>query len=351
VLSEDGFAADNRLPLIVPRPKPLTVSVEGTDDTAEFFRKLAGAVEGVTLAGAGAPATLRVARLSATDITREPRGGIFWPPADRRAQAPLLTEAVTPERDPLVAGLNWQGWFGAGPYGFTVAPGDVTLLWHGRWPLMFVRSSAAGASVPNALPAITPPISAGQHTRKLMLAFDWATSNASRLPATVLLMRRFLEAERDAQRAPYSANFDCGALIPLPGVPLDGAFSMTFESAAGGVAPPETSPIPSAERTELRAPGRAGFFTVRRDAEILVQGATQFADSRQGDFRGAERFFNEVRSDREAALERNTTSDPFVVLWLTLLAAVVLWSWWTRGSTSSSPAFGKNPAATSALPG
>jgi hypothetical protein len=221
VLADDGFAMDNRLPLIVPRSKPLTVSVEGTDDAAEFFRKLAGAVDGVTLAVANAPATLRVARLAAAEVAREPRGGIFWPPPDGRAQAPLLTDPVTPERDPLVAALNWQGWFGAGPYGFSAAPGDTTLLWHGRWPLVFLRSTVSEGAAPST------------RTHKLMLAFDWATSNASRLPATVLLARRFIEAERDAQRAPYAANFDCGALVPIAGVPLDGGFTVTFEPAGG----------------------------------------------------------------------------------------------------------------------
>jgi hypothetical protein len=332
VLSDDAFTADNRLPLLVPQAKPLSVTVEGTDDAAEFFRKLAGTIEGVTVAGPGAPATLRLARLAAEDMAREPRGGIFWPPADRRAQAPLLNEPVTPEHDPLVTGLNWQGWFGTGPYGFPATPADTPLLWQGRWPLVFVRTRAA-----------TPPaerVSLERRetpfTRQLMLGFDWGTSNASRLPATVLLARRFLETERDLQRAPYAANFDCGGLVPIAGVPLEGAFTLTFEpSGVTNVAPVPPRAIPPPERTELRAPGRAGFFTVRRDDEVLVRGATQLADPRLGDFRAAATFFVEVRNERAAALERNTTADPFVALWLALLAGVVLGSWWVKTSASA----------------
>jgi hypothetical protein len=279
------------------------------------------------VAGANLPATLRLARLSADDVRREPKGGIFWPPADRRAQAPLLTDPVTPEKDPLVASLNWQGWLGTGPYGFSVLPGDTTILWHGRWPLVFLRTT-----VPDTAPGSVSSSAGGATPRKLMLAFDWATSNASRLPATVLLARRFLETERDTQRAPYSANFDGGALVALTGVPLDGAYTLSFETANAAGAPAEVRPIPPAERGGVRAPGRSGFFEVRRDTEVLVRGAAQFADTRQGDFRTTEKFFNEVRSEREAALERNTTGDPFVTLWLLLLVALVLWSWWTRAS-------------------
>lgn len=316
VLGADAFAADDRLPLVRPAPKPLVVQVDGEDAPAVFFRKIARDVDGVTVVNAGTATTLRLARLSADDLAREPRGGIFWPPEDKRAQAPLMTESVTPERDPLVAALNWQGWFGTGAYGFAPVPGDLPLLWQSRWQIVFLRPTATG-------------------TRKLMLAFDWATSNAARLPATVLLARRFLEAERDAQRAPYAANFDSGAPVALAGVPADGALTLTFEAAgaaAGG--PAETRVIAAAERAELRAPPRAGFFTVKRGDELLVRGAAQFADARQGDFRGAETFTVEIPAERQAALERNTQADPFATGWLLLLAGLMAGSWWVRQGSS-----------------
>lgn len=316
VLSADDFAADDRLPLVRPAPKPLVVLADGDDEAVQFFKKLAANVDGVTLAGSGMPATLRLARLTADEAAREPRGGIFWPHADQRAQAPLMTEPVTPERDPLVAGLNWQGWFGTGPYGFAATPADTALLWQGRWPLVFVRPLAAMPGRPAAV------------GRKLMFAFDWATSNASRLPATVLLVRRFLEAERDAQRAPYAANFDCNATVPLAGLASDGALTRTFQSVAGG--PPETRTLAPGERADLRAPGRAGFFTLKQGGELLVRGAAEFADARQGDFHAAEKFFIELPGERQAAIERNTQADPFATLWLLALAGLVLGSWWTR---------------------
>ena len=329
VLSPDEFAADDRLPLVRPRPKPLVVQLDGDDGAAEFFRKLAGNVDGVAFAGAGVPATLRLARLSADEAAREPRGGVFWPQADQRAQASLLTDPVTPERDPLVAGLNWQGWFGTGPYGYAAAPGDTPLLWQGRWPLVFLR-------------ATSPAPGRAEGGRKLMLAFDWATSNASRLPAAVLLVRRFLEAERDRQHAPYTANFDCNGIVDLQGNPAvsAGGLTRTFQSAAGGE--PVVEPVGAGERAELRAPGRAGFFTLKQGDELLVRGAAQFADARQGDFHAAEKFFIELPGERQTAIERNTRADPFAAGWLLALVAPGLGSWWTRGgSPRGSPASGE----------
>ena len=328
-LAGDGFSMDDQLPIARPRPKPLAVSIEGKDDAAEFFRKVASGVEGATVLENSPIATLRLARLNETEVAQEPRGGIFWPPADERAQAPLMPDPITPERDALVGGLNWQGWIGTGMHGFSSGPGDVPLLWQGKWPIVFLRTLPAVANPPG-LPATQTSESGRNPGRKLMLAFDWATSNAARLPSTVLLTRRFLETERDAQRAPYTANFDSGALVPLAGVPADAVLTLTFEPAAGD--PAVTRPIAAVERSELRAPGRAGFFTVQNGPELVVRGAAQFADARQGDFRTAERFFVEIRSERDAAIERNTTPDPFVIGWLALLVGLVLWSWWTRGS-------------------
>ena len=222
----------------------------------------------------------------------------------------MLSDPITAERHALVDDLNWQGWIGAGPHGYAPAPNDTPLLWQGRWPLVFLRASAGGA-------------------RQLRLAFDWELSNAARLPATVLLVRRFLESERDAQAAPYTANFDAGAPLALAGVPPDGALTLAFQPAAGGEA--ETRALAPAERGGLRVPGRAGFFTVKRGDELVVRGATQFADARQGDFRTAETFVSDEPGERHAAMERLTRPDPFVKIWVALLVGLALGSWWTRG--------------------
>lgn len=309
VLEGDAFAADDRLPLVRPMAKPLAVSVTGEDAAAKFFQKLARGIDGVSLVAPSA-ATLRLARVRADELNREPRGGIFWPEADRRSAAALMTEAVTAERHPLVVDLNWQGWIGAGVDGYVMAPNDTPLLWQGRWPLVFLHGTPEGA-------------------RQLRLAFDWDLANAARLPAMVLLLRRFLETERDARFAPYAANFDSGAPVALAGIPQDGELTLTSQPAAGGE--PNSRALTAAERAGFAAPGIAGFFTVKRGTEVIVRGATQFADARQGDFRSAETFFNDDPSERRAALERLTRPDPWATLWLVVLAGLALASWWSRG--------------------
>lgn len=325
-LAPDRFTTDDRLPLVRPRPRPLTVTVEGEDDAALFFRKLAQNVEGVTVT-ATPGATLRLARLDWTAVAAESRGGIFWPPADRRSQVSLMTEPVIPDRHSLVDGLNWQGLVGSGPNGYRATTGDVTLLWQDRSPLVLLRPSAPLASTPH---------------RKLLLAFDWDTSNAARLPSLVLLAERFLTQERDAQAAQYSANFDAGAPIALADAIPPGDLRLSFRRASGG--PAVVTSVRAAARPELRAPGGVGLFTLSLGDARLVTGSAQFADPRQSDFRSAETFRQEIPREQKAAVERNTRPDPLAAVWLMLMAAMLTISWWPyrmRGTPSARAASGE----------
>jgi len=306
VLSADDFSGDDRLPLVRPVPKPLAVSVEVDGEAASFFTKLIGGVEGVTL-GPADSARLRVLRAPgswpATAV-------IALPPEAAAKSGSAVLAPVTALRHPLVADLNWQGWLGAGPGPLSHGTGDLTLLWQGDTPLVWLRPGP-------------------DDRRQLVLNFDWDLSNAPRLPAPVLLLRRFVTTVRDAQPGPYTANFDVNGLVPLAGRDLSGDAPVTedFQPAGGGTAFTGRLIAP-AELVVLRAPAEPGFFTVRRGATVLVHGATQFADPRQGDFAQAETFDTGLPPDAGTAVERNTRPDPLTNLWLAALGGLLLGAWW-----------------------
>jgi hypothetical protein len=308
VLEGDGFALDDRLPLQRPAAKPLPLRVEGNDAVAEYFRRVTAGVAGVTTPSGDGRTPLRLSRLSDADGATVPGPGIYWAISDpNAATARMATAPVIPAREPLVAALNWQGWLGLGPFGFTPKAGDTSLLWQDNQPLAFLRGTGSGR-------------------RQLFLAFDWDRSNAARLPATVLLLRRFLEAERDAQRAPWAANFDADGPLKLAGVSSEEALTLEYRPTAGDPLVPR--PLAIEERRAPRTPGRPGFFTLKAGEEIIVTGAAQFADSRQGDFTDAATFTIELPGARQAAIERNTRDDPLAPFCLLLMLAALLGSWW-----------------------
>lgn len=300
-LDADDFTADDALPLVLPRAKPLGVSIELDGAEGEFFRRLLGDIDGV-LPGVPAPA-LRIAR--ATGAADGAVGGIFLAPPAPAAELKVLRAPIVAEKHPLLADLNWQGWLGAGATGLRPGPADAPLLWQADAPLAWLGGSR-------------------QH--RLHLNFAWEASNAARLPATVLLLRRFVEGVRDAQPGPWAQNFDTGAPIALAEADriMPGAWSLAVAPAEGSSAQKSLSAL---ELAVLRAPGEAGFFELKRGDTTLVRGATQFADARQGDFRAAQAFIVPP-AESESLREGHTQADPLAALWLALAGLCLLGSWW-----------------------
>ena len=311
-LEGDDFGADDALPLVRPVSKRLVARVEAAGETGEFFRRLLTSIDGVDTAGAGAGAAggLRVVEEDGTAATPTGAAVVLALTGSAEDKA-LLRAPVVAERHALVEGLNWQSLLGPGPAGLAMNPEDEGLLWQADAPLAWLRPGVAAR-------------------RQLVLNLDWAAGNAGRLPATVLLVRRHLEATRDAQPGAYAANFDAGGRVPLADADL--AVGVGADTVAGEwalvVEGGERRVVPPAELAVLRAPAEAGYFTVLRGEEILVRGATQFADARQGDFRGASRFRREPpAAEAETARNRNTQDDPLAPVWLALAGAALLGSW------------------------
>ena len=318
-LDGDGFSADDSLPLVRPEPKRLRVRVGIAGETGMFFQKLVTGIDGLTEAGAAEP-DLRVVR--AADPASVPEGGaIVLPPEVKDAPAGLSRASIVAERHALVAGLNWQGLLGPGPANLKMGADDEGLLWQADKPLAWLRPGAEGR-------------------RQLVLNFDWENGNAARLPATVLLLRRYVESTRDAQAGAYAANVDAGSEVFLAeaDMSVDPSAEWSIERDGG-----ERRVVPREELAVLRAPVESGFFTVKRAETVLVRGAAQFADARQGDFRDASVFRRDPPAGETlAARARNTQGDPLAAGWLALAATALLASWLPkRVKIPGSPAGGK----------
>jgi hypothetical protein len=230
---------------------------------------------------------------------------------------------VAAEDHALTRDLGWGGLL-SGPAGnVSLSNFDEPLLWKGGRPLAFVRSSV--------LPG-------GRRVQSLMLNFDVAGSTASRTPAVVVLIGRFIDRIRVGIDRPWAENFETSQVVRVPDRVMSGPAGRATVQITGLDGAAAAAPMPF----RGRAPTNPGFFTVTAATNPpatapIVRGAAAFADSRESDFRDAAPV-DTLEAIRAAQAIKQSVEDPWGPLWLGIAIAGLLAAWGWRG--------GKGRAAT-----
>ncbi|HRJ72513.1 MAG TPA: BatA domain-containing protein [Terrimicrobiaceae bacterium] len=279
VLEDDRFALDNRLPLLRPHGKILKVRAAGGEKFARLFEQLLRIAEPAELSGANAADVLLAVSNPLSPQAFAGSAMIFA--EDSGAPLKPLTGPIVAENHPLMESLNWQGLIARESFGIPVRDDDSVLLWQGARPLIVLRTVEDG--------------------RQLIFSFDVLQSNAPRLPAFALLAHRFFAMERRAKVAFEAVNGETGQQMAVAG--------------AGSV----------------KAPQKPGFFAVRGPNDsVLLEGAAQFSDSRESDFRAASTG-GESAFALESVRQRHASGAMLDPLWAAILAAVMIWNWSLTG--------------------
>ncbi len=287
VLSADAFALDDRLPIVRPQLKRLSLAVETGMALEPFLRRVAGSVpQADTMEGQAD------VRLAAWSPTPTPGPGILFATQEKDA-ADYLAGEVVAENVPLMAGLSWNGLVCKQTDAIPAQAGDETLLWQGPRPLIFLRSGGAN--------------------RSLLINFDVRQSNADRLPAFIVLMNRFLETVRAEKVAFERLNVQTNQRLEI-----------AFDPSQP---PPHLS---DGETPPLRAPAAPGFFEVSQDSRTLLAGAAYFSDVREADFRDAASI-DTLEGEAPRLIERNSRQDMLWPVFALLLGAMMLTNWAATG--------------------
>ncbi len=301
VLEPDRFVHDDRLPVLRPQPKRLSMSLGVGDDLRPTVEKLLGSLRHIDVVArsqspdvevyAYAPGILpdiKLSRLclpSPSDAGSEPSGQVV-------AEAHSLTD-----------GLSWQGLLcrpvDVGP----VTDRDQVLVWQGERPLLMLRRAG--------------------EVEQLVVGFDVPSSNADRLPAFVVVVHRFVERLRAAKRAPEARNVEVNQRLAVAMNPEGG--ELVLREARGG-----ESAYSLRQASLLRAPRKPGHFTVEQGEETLLRGSARFADTREADLRHA--VSQDGLQDRAELIQvKNTRPDALAPLWTAALALALLASWAVPG--------------------
>jgi hypothetical protein len=290
-LDADAFALDDRLPIVLPEPKRLRIGIQANTPFADFLNQFTGSIEAAEVGGENVDVQFRIYDPFAVRLP-DATAVVFV--ADPEPLNEFLPGNVAAENHPLTEGLNWSGLLCRHSFRVAAKPGDEVLLWQGDRPLIFLRANG-GASL-------------------LVVNFDTRASNATQLPAFIILLHRFVDQVRAAKIAPETRNLDTNQTIAV---------------AADPALPPPR--IGREESRALSAPAEPCFFDVKQAEKILLHGAAQFADAREADFRRAS-FVDQVEGAIAPALTRNSDNDPFASVWTLALGVVMVASWLWRKS-------------------
>ena len=239
-LAPDTFPSDDTLPIVRPKPKPLSLNVDVPEDLAKIFTSFPQ----TTLTPLPNTADVRATTVTSTTTDAVPQGSAILLSKSRSTRAlPFARAPATVENHPLTKGLSFAGLLYQEVPNLPSTPNDEPLIWSGSRALAFLRNN------------------------QLWFNFDLEKSNAQKLPATILLIHRYLEQIRSEKLAPTTINLGTGE-------------SLTYTSDRSPGAPEikiTNSPTPK------KAPAIPAFFEVTQGDRNLLTGATHFADAREAD--------------------------------------------------------------------
>lgn len=286
-LSPDRFDADDQLPIVRPAAKELGVAVRSGDRLGPFLERLRSSLADAIAVDENPD--LQLVEFDVSAALEIPSASMVFA-ADPEPRSKLLPGVVVAEDHPLVTNLSWQGLLVRDSQLVRALDGDDVLLWHGDRPLIFLRGRGSDQS--------------------LVINFDVSQSNADRIPAFIVLLNRFVDRVRAEKVGFMRANFDVNQ-------PLDVATT------------PDGSPpvIEGRDDGMLRAPERAGFFTVTEDGVARLEGSAQFADPREAEFHQAASG-GSLAATASDLLEQNSRPSSLTPAFLLVLFGVVLGSWW-----------------------
>lgn len=293
-LTPDAFPEDDSLTLVRPQPHPVAFSINLKDQAAaNSILKLAQGIPGFRKASPTEKPQLSIISGSQYKPQQAPEPAIVL--AANSMSAPPQG-SITPEKHPLTEGLGWGSLLIAAPGDLTPEPMDTILLWHGETPLAWL------------------------HGNRLVLNWQWEKSNADRIPAPLLAIRRFMGNVQDKAPGTLQDNVPSGTRLDFPH-----GSRMTVTRKDGSVRHDIFKGTTPEESCLIRIDPSGD------DAQPLFKGSVWFADTRQSDFTRC-CSFEQIIDKNASLLEQMFEPDPFVPFWIFLAGCCMLGSWFTPAS-------------------
>jgi len=298
-LAPDQFTRDDILFLIIPKPKPIITASTVAANIADLTAEISGSLENAPPAKSGDVPDLIFATYNPLEPTELPAVGVAFLNQEAVPNE-FFKGAIIASNHPLTRDLAWQGLIARSTPSIPVEDLDTTLIWQGDRPLVILRE--------------TPVV------QQLIFNFDVAHSNAARLPAFIVMIHRFVDRIRERKIASVSTNTELRQSLDLAFDRSNDAPPLNFLTGN------ERQSISLDRSRFLRAPETPGFYKIEQGEQLLLDGAANFADTREADFSKAESF-SDLGELPEAVVKKQTRPDPMWQIWLIIATIVLLASW------------------------
>ncbi|MEM1059333.1 MAG: BatA domain-containing protein [Verrucomicrobiota bacterium] len=300
VLEGDAFSLDDRLPIVRPKTKKLSLSVSIPGDAERLnrvLRRLSSSLPDVVPVTGGNPnADLHLIAFNPLLSSAPDEPGLVFL-HDTTEPEGYLNGLIAAEDLPLNESLNWQPLIIQEGLKITLGERDEVLLWQGERPLIFLRRVENG--------------------EQMVFNFDVTKSNLAKLPSFVILANRFMQQQRDRKVAPERRNVDTAQLVAVTTKPEEELRLLTG---------PEDEAAPQAVGPQFTAPEDPGFFELRQGEETLLAAAAQFSDGREASLSGTGSADTVGEAVQKLAME-NSETDPFRSLWIAGILGILIWNW------------------------
>jgi hypothetical protein len=298
-LTPDDFSLDDELPILLPLPKSITVRQTGAGSAAPLTNSLIQVLPAILPAAPETEADLTITTYNPLNPAIPPNTAIILLHQEAVPQT-YQSGQVVAENHPLNDQLNWQGLIVRTTPSMPIDPADQPLVWQGSRPLLLLREH--------------------EGRRQLLCNFDVVHSNASRLPAFIILVNRFVDRIRTGTIGFEKRNLDLHQRIALTCDVSDSAPPLSFLTKTG------LQTIPAGQIGLIRAPESPGFFSLSQGNKNLLEAAAAFGDTREADFSEAASSTPPVSGARDAAA-RSSQPDPWWQIWVLLGVLLAILSW------------------------
>lgn len=296
-LSPDAFTLDDQLPIVQPQSKSVRINTTLPKTYHNFRKRLFSSLPQIETARSADEADLTIQTYDPLQPTFPNTNAIIFINETTRSRTVLSGNLIT-EPHPLVANLNWQPLQVRETVPMPLENTDEVLLWQGDRPLIALRQIADRSSA------------------QLIFNFDLTQSNAGKLPATVILLHRFVTTILTSKIDFEARNLELNQPLTLAHLPQA---QLTHHTETTSQTLDTAKPL-----ANLKEPG---FFEIRQNDTPLLRAGVHFADSREADFSKAQSI-RKIDRNTSQAVAQNTSEDRFWPLWLSLLAIALLSSWY-----------------------